>query len=70
MPKKIEAIYIGKVPIFVYGQGVIKKGEKILVNERDLEREDIIRIIRIKKIKIKKIKKIKRTKKIKKEKKK
>lgn len=43
MPKKIKAIYLGPVPIFVYGQGVIKKGEEILVNKRDLERPDIIK---------------------------
>ncbi len=44
--KKIKAIYTGNVPIFVYGQGVIKKGEKILVNERDLERKDIKREVK------------------------
>lgn len=43
MPKKIKAIYLGDVPIFVYGQGIIKKGEKILVNKRDLERKNIIK---------------------------
>jgi len=57
VPKKIKAIYWGDVPIFVYGQGIIKKGEEILVNEKDLERIDIIKKFKKKKIKIKKEKK-------------
>lgn len=54
MPKKIKAIYLGPVSVFVYGQGVIKKGEEILVNEKDLERIDIIKKFKIKKKKEKK----------------